>query len=474
MLNLRKFFVCLVLSIFIISSAVLATDINSNPVNDVANTPLISTQEAESVEDSTTATSIYEDLYIYNTDSYSLSDIVYGNIFASTNKFVTNPKNNGGVVSGNLYLISAETIIGSNVTYSNSQDKYGNYIVNSINSKTVINGNVYALSDTFTLQAGSEIHGDLYVAANKIVIEQDAVVDGNIFVTASEITLNGQVSGSAYVTSENFTMSYFTYISRDLYLNSQNANLAGIVYRNAFITATGNLATTADFRVTQNLSVDFANDFSFAGEVQGNAQINAKNLSFNTEEKCLIHGDLTYGTENEVQVPDGIVSGKIATSDYVDMSTNKFSLASAMYDFVTLLVFVFAIVFISRFFTKNSMEKLVKLNLKNILLSLAFGFLSLFIVFTILFVLLLSGVGIPLALLLVIGYLLVVGLALPVLLYNIANIIKLKLHIYVRLLIVTAVFYLISLIPVLGPLVVSAALLVGIGRLLFNLLSKKN
>ena len=118
------------------------------------------------------------------------------------------------------------------------------------------------------------------------------------------------------------------------------------------------------------------------------------------------------------------------------------------------------------------MEQLVTLNLKNILLSLGFGFLSIFIVFTILFVLLLSGVGIPLALLLVIGYLLVVGLSLPVLLYNIADIIKLKLNVFVRLLIVTAVFYLISLIPVLGALVVSATLLVGIGRLLFNLLSK--
>ena len=472
MLNLRKFFVCLVLSIFIISSSVLAADINGNPVNDVANTPLISTQEAESKDNSITSTSIYEDLYIYNTDSYSLSDTVYGNIFASTNKFVTNPKNNGGVVSGNLYLISAETVIGSNVTYSNTQDKYGNYIVNSINSKTIINGNVYALSDTFTMQAGSEIHGDLYVAANKIIIEQDAVVDGNIFITASDITLNGQVSGSAYITSENFTMSYFTYISRDLYLNSQNADLAGIVYRNAFITANGTLSTSSDFRVTQNLSVDYANDFSFAGEVQGNAEINAKKLNFNTEEKCIILGNLTYGTENETQVSDGIVSGKITKSEYVNMTANKFSLASAMYDFVTLLVFVFVIVFLGRFFTKNSMERLVNLNLKNILLSLAFGFLSVFIVFTILFVLLISGVAIPLALLLVIGYVLVVGLALPVLFYNIADALKLKLNIYVRLLIVTAVFYVISLIPVLGGLVVSAALLVGVGRLLFNLLSK--
>lgn len=473
--NLKKFFACFCIAILLISSSVLATDINNGPVDDVADVPMLISESPNTTATPVTAESIYKDLYIYDTNSYSLSDIVYGNVFASTTKFVTNPKNNGGIISGNLYLISSEAVIESDVAYSNNKDKNGNYIVNSINEKSIINGNAYVLSDTFTLQAGSEIHGDLYVAANTVNIEQDAVVDGNLFVTASEVNLNGQVSGSAYITTDTFNMTYFTYITRDLYLNCNNATLAGVVYRNAFITAYDKLLTESDFRVSQDLSVDFAKDFTFSGEVQGNAEINAKNLAFKNDnsEKCIIRGNLKYATESNTEIPDGIVSGQVTTDKYVEKTNNKLSLKSLVFSFFTLLVYVLAIVFLARVFTANAVSKLDKVDLKNTLISLGIGLVSMFAI-TILFILLvLCGIGISLAFFFIVGYLLILGLAVPLFLYNIADMIKLNLNIYVKLLIVTAVLYAVSLIPVFGSGVVFIVLLVGIGRILLTLFNRR-
>lgn len=225
MFNLKKFFTCFLLALIIISSAVFAVESDVMPISLDEQEIVVISEEPDSSSTDSTVNSIYEDLYIYDTESYTLSDIVYGNIFASTTKFATNPKNNGAILSGNLFLITTNATIDSDVSYSNNKDKNGNYIINSINSKSVINGNVYILADTFTLEAGSEIHGDLYIVAKDVIIEQDAVIDGNIFVTATNVTLNGQISNSAYVTvSDNFNMNYFAYIARDLYLNSRKCN----------------------------------------------------------------------------------------------------------------------------------------------------------------------------------------------------------------------------------------------------------
>lgn len=470
MLKIKKFFICFVLTLLLLSSSVFATDAVTTAA------PLMSiTEPTQETATKPAVDSVYEDLYIYGTEYCSIDNIVYGNIFASTTKFVTNPRNNGGIISGNLYLISNEATIESEVTYSNNKDKNGNYVIDSINSKSIINGNVYILSDSFTLQAGSEIHGDLYVASNSVNIEQDAVVDGNIFITASDITLNGQVTGSAYITADKFTMNFFAYITRDLYLNAKSSTLAGIVYRNAFITSSNELSTMPDFRVNQNLSVDFTKNFTFSGEVNGDATINAKALTFKNDDntKCIINGNLKYATDSEMQIPEGIVIGEVSTSKYVDKSVNKISFTSLVLKLFTILAYVLVIVIFSKLFAPKAMEKLPELNLANTLISLGIGFISLFAIVLLFIVLCLSGIGVSLAFFFVTGYLFLLGLALPLFINKIAEVLKFKLNGYLKLLVVTVVFYLIGLIPVFGSAVMFIALLIGIGQILLGLFKKK-
>ena len=467
MLKFKNIFIGILISFILLSTSVFATEADVMPISEEVIT--ISENASNST---TTPESIKKDLYIYNTDSYTLSEIVDGNIFSSTLEFVTNPKNGGGIVSGNLYVLSNKIVIGSDASYSDSKDKSGNYIISSVNSKSVINGNVYAYSDSFTLEAGSEIHGDLYIASTNVDIQQDAVIDGNVFITSTNVTLNGQIAGSAYITADNFNFNYFGYITKDLYLNSQNATLSGIVHRDAFVTVHEKLL--ADLRVEHDFNVNHAKNFTFGGEVYGNAYINAKDLTFKRDEgyKCIINGNLNCATETDITIPDEIVAGEVTHSEYVEMTNSDFSIESAMMSFFTLLVYVFVIVLLSRTFASKAIEKLSSINIKNIFISLGLGFISLFGIFIILIFLLVSGVGLPLALFALVGYLFVVGLGLPLLLHDIANTIKLKQNLYIKLLIVTAIFYIISLIPTIGASVVFITIIISIGRILLGLFSK--
>lgn len=451
----KKLFICFMLAFVLLTTSVFATD-----------TTVVQTSPA----------TINDDLYIYDVDSYTLSDNVNGNLFVSTNKFTVNPRSNGGVISGDLFLISSNVSIQSDVTYSNDKDKNGNYIIDSINSTSKINGNAYILSDSFTLETGSEIHGDLYIASTTVNIEQGTVIDGNVFITASEVNLNGQVTGSAYITADNFTLNYSSYITRDLFLSAQKANLSGVIYRNAFVTVNEDLITSSDFRINQNLSVDYANSFTFSGEIKGNAIINAKNLKFKNDnsEKCFINGSLKYATQNDINVPEGIVTGEVNKTDFVEQKSNDSSAKNTMFGFFTLLLYVLAIVFFSKKIAPNALDKLPAITVKNSIISLCAGFLSFFAIFILFVLLCVLGAGIYLALALLVAYLFLLALALPLFLYNIANVIKLKLSLYVKLLLVTAVFYLISLIPTLGGSFVFIIFVISIGRILYNILRKKN
>ena len=79
----------MVLAILLLSSAVFATDNTVLPTAPVAD-------EEKTTEKFQT---INEDKYVYGSESFSLSDVVNGNVFASTTtKFVTNPRIGGGII----------------------------------------------------------------------------------------------------------------------------------------------------------------------------------------------------------------------------------------------------------------------------------------------------------------------------------------------------------------------------------------
>lgn len=469
MIKLKKFFICILVSMLIISGYVFAVEVNDG-IN------LISESNDDATDSSEALEPINQDVFIYGQENCSIKTTINGNLFSSALQLLISP--DGGNISGDVFAISSELLIASDVTYSDNKDKNGNYIVDTIKSNSVVDGNVYALADSFTIEAGSKINGNLYLVASVVNIEQNASIDGNVFIVADSVNLNGTITGSAYISAKKFTMNYYTNISRDLHLSSSEAFLSGVIYRDAFISVDNTLTTNEDFITYEDLSVNFAKDFTFSGEVKGNAYINAENLSFkNTTDssniKCIIKGDLTYASKEATNIPEGIVLGETKTQDYVNADPNKTDYGEIFFNFFSFLIYVFVIILLVTRVTPKCIEKLPKLTIGNAFAGFGIGLLSLLAVLLLFIFLCLSSIGVKLAFFVVVLYLLLIGLSIPLLILNIADVIKIKVNKFVRILLVSAIFYILYLLPVVGGFIGFIVLLTGIGRILFPIVNRK-
>lgn len=428
---------------------------------------LISTNDSESIT-SQPKENTRSDLYITDNE-YKINNIVEGNVFASVDTLDIVPQSNGGIITGNVFATANSVNIKSDITYSeNEKDELSNPTI-SVNNITSIYGNVFIMADKFVLEPGSEINGDLYVCANKIVLGQNSIVYGNIFAIGNDMDLNCQVGGDLYANTKNFDMKYYGFIRRDLHLNSQNASINGYVYRNSFISS-DNIILDDKFINEENFNVENANKLTFSGEVKGNASINCKEITFDTNKSnCIIKGNLNYSSKEQLNLEDGVVLKEINYSEYKSFKTNNIlsNIWNYILNLLTSLACSYVIYLLLSKVTPNFADKLADLTWISLLkaLGIGLGFLILIPILSIL--LLISNVGSILGLIVLLIYIILVIIAKPIFIISIAtfakNRISDKLNIYLYILGITLILSLIYLIPYLGFAISMLATLIGLG-----------
>ncbi len=438
---------------------------------------LISTNDSESIT-SQPKENTRSDLYITDNE-YKINNIVEGNVFASVDTLDIVPQSNGGIITGNVFATANSVNIKSDITYSeNEKDELGNPTI-SVNNITSIYGNVFIMADKFVLEPGSEINGDLYVCANKIVLGQNSIVYGNIFAIGNDMDLNCQVGGDLYANTKNFDMKYYGFIRRDLHLNSQNASINGYVYRNSFISS-DNIILDDKFINEENFNVENANKLTFSGEVKGNASINCKEITFDTNKSnCIIKGNLNYSSKERLNLEDGVVLKEINYSEYKSFKTNNIlsNIWNYILNLLTSLACSYVIYLLLSKVTPNFADKLADLTWISLLkaLGIGLGFLILIPILSIL--LLISNVGSILGLIVLLIYIILVIIAKPIFIISIAtfakNRISDKLNIYLYILGITLILSLIYLIPYLGFAISMLATLIGLGIVAKNLIPIK-
>lgn len=472
MLIFKKFLAIILLTLVIFTSPVLATD---NALVDDTQSTENDVSVSETTSSSKLAETINNDLLVNNDDSYSINGILDGNAFISTDSLTIDSRNNGGIIFGNLFASTVDTTIKSDVVYSDTKDKIGNYLIDTTNSYSIINGNVYVLaSNTFTLESKCEIHGDLYVYANVVNIEADAVVNGNVFIFAnSTLNLNGKVSGSVYASTANYNMNYTGYISKDLLLNTENATISGKINRYAKINSdTGKITTTSDFIITKDFQIK-ADELQFAGEVQGNAVISARALTFDDSKNCIIRGNLNYATQSEITIPESIVLGEISSSEYVDTDSVLYTILEKVISYVGLLIYVFVVGLMLKRIMPNFMEKMSNITTSNILIGLGIGLGLFILLFPFLVLLLFTKFTIALALVLLASVLFIASIATPMFIVAIADAWQVnKLNIYVKMLIITSILFVVSLLSYFGITAIAVFVTIAIGKILIALFEK--
>jgi len=418
------------------------------------------------------AINIDSDLYIANESEYEIKDIKNGNVYVAVDTLNINPINNGGIIQGNLFVSADNVNIKSDVVYSDNQkDDLGNPTI-TINKSSSISGNVFVIAKKFVLEPGCEINGDLYLCADEIILNQKSKINGNIFACATNFELNAEVGGNLYATANSFDMKYYGFIFRDLHLNTEEATLNGWVYRNSFITAK-NITTESNFINEKDFNVEDADNLVFSGKISGNANINSKNISFKNIDNdknltCKISGNLSYSSNVETEIPEGIVTKEISYSNYKSTSSSN-NIWDYLLSLIALLVCVYVIYIIISKFTPKFLDKFSNISGLNLLkyLGIGLGFLILIPIVSIL--LIITSVGSILGIILLLIYIILLIIAKPIFIISVAKFVKNKLsfkfNIYLYILAITIILSLIDLIPVVGFIISLLISLTGFGMI---------
>lgn len=424
----------------------------------------------------------YSDLYISDKHA-NINNTIIGNTYASVDTLNINSGSNSNssnsVLSGNLFATANIVNIKSDVIYSSEIDKDGNAKVENVNSASVIGGNAFITANKLTIEPGVEINGDLFVCANEIVLSKNAIIYGNIYAVANKIDLNCQVGGDLYVNCKEFNMNYYGFVYRDLHINAKSATIEGYAYRNSFINA-NEIITTSNFINAKDFTIENAEKFTFSGQIQGNANIKAKEIELKNEENekditCKISGDFNYTSKNEIKPADGIING---SSNFTKYSTNHLkNIGSFLLNLLSSVIYVLVAYFIIKKFMLNFLDKLSNITLKNMLINLAIGLGILILTPIICILLLITQVGAILGVVLALLYVVLLLIATPIFTILITEYIKkaknLNINSFVLLIIISVILQLLFKIPFVGSILSFLATLTAIGNTCVLVLKKK-
>lgn len=306
----------------------------------------------------------------------------------------------------------------------------------TISDSETVNGNAFVIANTVTVNG--QIGGDLFVIADTLNIDGGQIY-GNVFALANNITLNGLIY-DLYGICDNLIMSYDGIAYRDLKVNCDTASLNGVVGKNVNIQA---------------------------------------GKSLNIESDCIIYGDLNYTTNNEISVPDGIVTG---TVNFEKISVQKTTDSVWNYVFSALYVLVFTLI-IWLLMSKLAPKFYGKINnmpTKKMLISMLVGLVTIIVVPLVALLLMITVIGIPVAFALIAVFALVVAISFAIATIGISN--KLankakslaKFNNLFAVIIVTLVLWALTKIPYVGAVISFLLVLCGLGMFISSIINKKN
>lgn len=325
------------------------------------------------------------------------------------------------------------------------------------------------------------------LVANGSDTDVQGVIDGDLFCNGNKVNISGKVTGNVFCYASQFDLSGS--VEGGIYVVAQKAEITGLVGGQAYF-AVSNLITSSASRFRQDLSVFsstaklsglvlrnlsvYSNSLSLDATVAGtvNARANSLTLLKNTD----IKGDLNYSATNFDRQNGSSITGRLSkqqsNSAYggTNFSGDNLLVLVLLYlGFVMslLIVSMSTVVLLPKFYNK-ALGQIKDHTSKSILL----GFVNLIITPILIAILALTVIGIPLAGLVSVGWVLSLMLSGPVFAYLVGSkMVKDNKKYIKRMLAGSLVVLLLYAVPIVNVLVASAVAIVGSGALVSMLLS---
>jgi cytoskeletal protein CcmA (bactofilin family) len=305
-----------------------------------------------------------------------------------------------------------------------------------------INGDVFCAGQMITINA--TVNGDVLCAGQDITV--NGRVNGSVRLAGQVVNLNGRVMRSASIATQDFTMNNGSSVGIDLSLVGQDASIDAPVGRDV------------------NGTVQ---SVSFSSAVGRNVTLHANTIALN--HGTVIVGDLTYTSPHTVQRADGtFIRGAVT---YHKASPHNTSLNTGVFIWAELFWLVALIVFcavIVALFPQQFRAWNVEWG-APFWWAVLVGFIAMFAVPLIVILLALTLIGIPLAIVLGLLWIVEAFLAVPFSAYFVGSLIVTKRHPIWLVIVGIIILGIIELIPILGWIIGAIAYWLGSGTLIMGL-----
>ncbi len=334
----------------------------------------------------------------------------------------------------------------------------------TIGDEEIIEDDVYLFGNTVNIRG--TIVGDAFILANNANIE--GTVEGGVFVLSETLNISGDVTGTIRAAANRILFEGST--ERDLVVAANAISVGGTV-GNDYLGAANRTVLTGI--IGRDISAA-TNTLDLSGDVGGDIDVIVENLTIRSG--AVVEGEIKYYSEYEAAVEDQAAIGPLTRED---PPTERFRIrpARTFWSFVrpilSLLVVALLMALIFPRFTDGTAETIRK----RPGASLGYGALVVFITPLISLFFLITIIGFPVSLLLMLLYIALIcltrvftGYFLAALVFNRSG---RKLHPVWTALIGVLALGLIIMIPIVGWIIHIGAVLFGAGAVMVFLFDKK-
>jgi cytoskeletal protein CcmA (bactofilin family) len=308
-----------------------------------------------------------------------------------------------------------------------------------------IDGDVYCAGQTVTINA--TVHGDVLCAGQTVTIK--GKIDGDVRAAGQVVIMDAAVDGSATIGAQTFTQSSDSTVTRDIVVGATDVALQGTIGRDATIGAENAV-----------VSGKIGRDVS--------AEVTGLRLASNAS----IGGSITYASYNDVTQADGVhVGGKVTKTQPAEANVpeQKVTIADVLgwyfYCFIALLIIALAFALLS----PNMLRVATDRAFPQPWWALLAGFVAGIAVPVVFIMLLLTFVGIPLAIVTLLLWGAVLLVSGPVFSYYIGRLIMPRTtHPVLIMLVGASIVIVASFVPVLNVLTFLAVTWFGSGMVILE------
>jgi cytoskeletal protein CcmA (bactofilin family) len=334
----------------------------------------------------------------------------------------------------------------------------------TIGGERTIDNTVFAAGRN--IHIGSEVNGDVFVAGQTINIS--GPVRGDVIAAGQTITVSGNVSGDVRLAGQTISLSSAVGGNATVAGQSFTLDSKGSIGGDATIGATD---TSLNGNVRRDVSIGGDNAV-VSGAVGRNITTHANHLRLGPGAR--VAGNIEHTSSEDVKRDSGaVVNGKVTRKEPPKEDAREERREAAGFNFgwffYTMLAMALTATALA-LLIPNLLERLTDRGFPRPWAPLLVGFIASIVMPIILLVLALSLVGLPLAILLGLGWLVILILSGHVFAYYVGRLVfRGPRHALLTILAGTGILLLLYFIPVINVFALLAALWIGSGMILMEL-----